>query len=134
MAVHPAHRDRKLHVTVSAGRWTLTIHVCRWHVGATSERLLSSSDGALAVETFRPGEARAAHWRSVDEVSYVLPDAGMAPADLARLAFARLGEPDVAAIHVVDEMKLERTFIRDCDGWLDVPRFPHPLYSVAPRA
>lgn len=124
-------RDRKLHV-VHTPHGT-TAQVCRYHVAEQREELLSSTDGVVACEVFRPGDVRAAHWQVIAERKLEV-DRWAPVADIARAAFYAFAEPDVGAIHVVDIIGTARTFVRDRANWLDVPRFPHPVYSVPPRA
>ncbi len=141
-------RTRKLHVDLSRNPVSgnrLRVRLCHYDDSGQGEELVSSKeDGTLAVEMFRASVAAAAHWRVVAdrELGHVDPNGPGWWSDVARCAWYALAEPDVGAIHVVAEggpsdlgiLGGARTFIRDRADWLDVPRYPHPVYSVAPRA
>jgi hypothetical protein len=124
-----SERTRKLHVVINRAG-VIIVHVCRWDVAAgETERLLSSSDGIVAIETFARNDA-GAFWRIVETLEIEAP--WLPTHKLARLAFYATSEPDVGAIQV-DVFGVAHTFIRDRADWLDVPRY-HPTYAVAPRA
>lgn len=130
-----ADKSRKLHVVIRAGRASgrlVRVSVCRADEAERRSELLSSTDGIMAMETRRPGVERRAFWRVVGTRELEV-DTISTPSSAARVAFFGLAEPDVFAIHVVNTDGEEVTFIRDCAAWLEAPRFPHPVYRVAPE-
>jgi hypothetical protein len=92
--------DRKLHVTPQKRALGHTVSVCRWEERAASGKLVSSSDGIVAFDTRTLGES-VPRWVVVDSFQIDIPP-GRAPADVARSAWSKAGEPDVAAIAVED--------------------------------
>jgi hypothetical protein len=115
-----AQHDRKLHVTPQKRTLGHTVTVCRWEERSASGKLVSSSDGIVAMETRTLGES-APRWAIVDTFEIDIPH-GRAPADIARSAWSKAGEPDVGALVVEDPHGVVHVFAP--------PAMPLPLGDV----
>ena len=128
-----AERTRKLHVVIRPSG--VAVQLCRWDVAGDGERSVSSTDGIVAIEVFAPTRGGPL-WRIVDTSALPSVSLRCRATDAARMAFYAFAEPDVGAIHVVDERiapPLHTTFLRTRADWLDISRLPHPTYAATPQ-
>jgi hypothetical protein len=104
-----------------------TVSVCRWEERPATSQLVSSTDGVVAMETRRLGDATP-RWRVVDAFPLEMTETAK-PSEVARAAFAGAAEPDVGAIVVVYAMAPPYTYVREGVGlaWLNEP--PRALHA-----
>jgi hypothetical protein len=110
---------KKLHCVVRGARVHVT--VCELRELANGRKLVSSTDGVVAFETFKKGDGRRrTAWSSIGVHEIDLPAVpdGAQPSALgiARIAWCRLGEPDVEAI-AVEVLGACAVFLREGRDW-----------------
>jgi len=104
---------KKLHLSYFPKSAHVRVQVCELVEHARGRELLSSTDGAVAIEIHRPAEAKATRWKVIGEHRFactlVMP---WQPDEVARIAmqiWEGIGRPEVAAIALAPEFTLVRT-------------------------